>query len=339
VRAHSQRFAFGPGITLSIGGKESVVHHFEHEYGSVAASAAPVSDDVAVGFERDVEAADHEVTLNGRHKTVRWRVALGNPNEQPLRARIAVMGRPLSFGLSLVQGYFVEPLLAIAAARRGHVLLPGAGIQQDGGVVVLMARSRSGKSALSARALASGKVVLGDDQVFADSRACCWAFPRRVRVYSDFAKTAPAAYARLPPLTRTAIASRRVVSRLTRGYVAPPIRVPFSALGEQAVRTALPIVRVVVIERSSMVDAVQSSTMEIESALLHALDLLDAQRAHVRTTTDAAWREALRETREEEASILRDAFARIPLAHLAIPERWGAALAVSRLADLLATER
>jgi hypothetical protein len=159
-----------------------------------------------------------------------------------------------------------------------------------------------------------------------------------MRVYADFAKTAPEAYARLPLLTRAAIAGRRIVSAVTRGHVSPPIAIPFAAIGKEAILTALPIVRVVVIERSGTASAVQSATLELESALLHARELLDAQRVHMRATPDAAWRKTLQETLDEEESILRNTFQRIPLARVAVPDRWGAALAVSRLEEALAAE-
>lgn len=337
MRADSRRFSFGPGIVLSIGGQETAIRQFEREYGVAGRSTTSELEHVAVEFEGHVGVGEHEVILNGRHKTAHWRVALGDPTEQPLRAWIAVTGRPLSFALSLVQGFFVEPLVAVAAARRGHVLLPAAGIEQDGGVAVLMGRSRSGKSSLSARALASGKVVLGDDQVLADACGCCWAFPRRIRVYADVAKTAPDAYARLPLLTRAAIAGRRSVSALTGGHVSPPVLIPFEAVGKETILTALPIARVVVIERSGTASAVQTATLEVEAALSYARELLDAQRAHMRTTPDAAWRKTLHETLDEEESILRNTFQRIPLARVVVPERWGAPLAVSRLEDALAS--
>jgi hypothetical protein len=332
MRSGAQRFAFGRGIALSLEGKPGVMRHFEAEYGPAAVPAAGDSADVVVVFEDGRELGDGDLTLRGGYKTARWQVALSSPGEHPLRARIALAGRPLSFGLSLVQGYFVEALLAVAAARKGQVLLPSAAIEQNGGALLLMGPSRSGKSSLSARALAGGRTVLGDDQVLVDARARCWPFPRRLRVYSDLRETAPMAYARLPAAIRAGLAGRKAVRRLTRGYIAPPVRVSFSQLGQRAAPASLPIVRVVLVERSRTAESLMDAALEIDSAIAHAVDLLERQRAHLESARDDAWAESLRRTRADEASILQETFAKAPLQHLLVPEQWGAAHAVTTLA-------
>src|SRR5205823_3454595 len=98
------RFDFGRGVTLEVRGPRGVRHHFAAEYGAMRSDGAtPMT---VVSFRG---AADEE---QERHKTVRWRVELGDPGEEPLTARLQVGGRPRSFALSLLQGYVVEPLLA-----------------------------------------------------------------------------------------------------------------------------------------------------------------------------------------------------------------------------------
>jgi hypothetical protein len=336
--AHSQRFAYGPGIALSLSAKPSIMGHFRAEYKSAAVPSGGDPADVDVEFVRHVEHADG-LSVRGGYKTARWRVLLSTPGEHPLRARIAIAGAPLSFGLSLVQGYFVEPLIAVAAARSSCVLLPSAAVGENGGAVVLMGPSRSGKSSLSARALAAGQMVLGDDQVLVDGAGRCWAFPRRVRIYSDLRDTAPAAYARLGAGTRAALTGRRLVRALTRGYVAPPVRVPFDVLGEAASPAALSIVRVVLIERSSAVESLTGAPLDIGLAIAKAQNLLERQRDQLGCARDPAWAEALQETSAKEASILRATFANASLHHLLVPERWSAAHAVTTLAQELGTER
>ena len=135
------------------------------------------------------------------YRSLRWRVALDPLGDGPLRATIDLRGAPRSFGLSLLQGYVVEPLLGLLAPAAGHVLLPAAAVASEGGTLLLIGRSRSGKSSLVARAAAAGTAVLGDDHVLVGQDGCR-AFPRRLRLYPDVAETAPAALASLPARTR-----------------------------------------------------------------------------------------------------------------------------------------
>ena len=127
VGAHSQRFAYGPGIALSLSAKPSIMGHFRAEYKSAAVPSEGDPADVDVEFVRHVEPADG-LSVRGGYKTARWRVVLSTPGEHPLRAQIAIAGAPLSFGLSLVQGYFVEPLIAALDDARvpGDLLRPVA---------------------------------------------------------------------------------------------------------------------------------------------------------------------------------------------------------------------
>jgi hypothetical protein len=119
---HRATFALRPGLHLGIDSTRS------------SRGDAPL--DLNIAFRRV-----QEPTLHGGHKTVNWRIELGSPEEPSLNAAIELRGAPRSFGLSLVQGYFVEPLLSLAAAREGSVLLPCAAIATDEGLLLLLGRS------------------------------------------------------------------------------------------------------------------------------------------------------------------------------------------------------
>ena len=196
-------FAFATDLRLRVTGQAAAVRHARREYGAAEVpDARRVDVEVAFGpLGRDAVrsrgGAAEPLIGRGRHKTVAWRVEAGDPDAVPLTARIETAGWPTAFALSLVQGYVIEPLLSIAGARRGIVLLPGAGIVLDDGLVLLLGRSRAGKSTLAARALTAGRAILGDDQLFVGPDATAWPFPRSLRFYPDLARTAPASFAQL----------------------------------------------------------------------------------------------------------------------------------------------
>jgi len=275
-----------------------------------------------------------EPTLHGGHKTVSWRIELGSPEASSLNAAIDLRGAPRSFGLSLVQGYFVEPLLSLAAAREGSVLLPCAAIATDEGLLLLLGRSRSGKSSLAVRALAAGAVVLGDDQAFVDEKGWCTTFPRRMRFYSDLRLTAPRAYARLTPKVRGGLQLRRVARRVTRGFVAPPVRVRTSALGTVPSVEPVRVGRIVLIERRRDITTIQRREIATGETVDFGLTLLDEQRAKL-AGAGPAWTSYLKRVRADEAAILRQAFQRHEVERIEVPLSWSAPEALSVLAHLL----
>ena len=141
----SAQFEFAGQLRLRVTGDAAAIGHARREYGRAEApDAGPVDlqvdfGPIGRGAERatagDPAPAPARAPARGGHKTVRWRVDLDNPGDTPLVARIETSGWPASFARSLVQGYIAEPLLSVAAARRGIVLLPGAGIVLDDGLV------------------------------------------------------------------------------------------------------------------------------------------------------------------------------------------------------------
>jgi hypothetical protein len=334
----ARSYAFGPGLRLRITGEPAVLDHFDAEYGS---AAVPEGEDVQLelAFGDALDRNGEDLLIRGGHKTVGWQVALSSADADPLRTCVHLSGRPRSFGLSLVQGYFLEPLLSVAASRTGLVLLPSAAVAVNGEALLLVGRSRTGKSSLSVRAAAAGRPVLGDDQILLDDSGRCASFPRRLRFYSDLRETAPAAHARLPRSVRTALTLRRILKLVTRGFAAPPVRVPLSLFGLPPPQVPLPLIRIAVIRRSSSVAELETAELATDRAVEEALDVLAEQRFQLAAAGDPDWQDALAETIERERAILALAFADCPVLGVSVPDQWSAPRAIAALADLLGTER
>jgi hypothetical protein len=283
---------------------------------------------VRIGWTRNGQARG----ASGGYKSVRWRVELSRPDDQPLRATIVLSGGPPSFALSLVQGYFVEPLVAVVLARRGYLALPSAGLATDEGALVLMGPSGSGKSSLGVRALARGRSLLGDDQVLLDRRGGCWPYPRRLRIYPDIRETAPEAWLRMRRATRRALTVRSAVRRLTRGYVAPSLPVPAIEIGHAPPAGPLPLKRLVVVERSADAGDLEVQRRDHAWAIDRARAILAEQRSRLVAIADEDWPRALSTVAENELQIFRAAIAPARVDHVRLPAAWDAAAAVSALA-------
>ena len=232
----------------------------------------------------------------------------------------------------LVQGFYLEPALSVAAARRDFVLLPAAALEEDGSAIVVLGRSRSGKSSVMTLALAAGRRVLGDDQVLLGADGTCRAFPRRLRLYPDLRETAPAAFRALPAAARGALWARAAARALSRGWVAPSLAVPSTALGPGAPEGALPVSRLLLVERVEGVEDVVRGPLDVEAAVGSALAVLDEQRARLAVAAGDAWARALVDTREREADVLRSALAGARLERLRMPAGWPAPRGVAVLA-------
>lgn len=261
---------------------------------------------------------------------MRWTVGLSAPDSSPLAASFDLRGRPRRFALSLVQGYFVEALLAVAATRRECVLLPAAALVQGGSALVLLGGSGVGKSTLTARAAASGQATLGDDQVIVDASGRCWPFRRRARIYPDLRLVAPLAHARLGAGTRSSLRARAIVARLTRGYVAPSLAVAPGRFGGARGAAPLPVGRVVVIDRDARSGAIESEPLRADAALVVAERVIEAQRRHLLPAA-GAWPAGLERVRKVERAVLGQLLEAAAVERLGVPRAWTAARAVEQL--------
>jgi hypothetical protein len=327
---HRETFAFLDRLRLEVHGDKRALAHFRAEYG--AARADPGAEaNLVVSFGRT---SSRSLAFEAAYRSLRWRVALDPLGDGPLRATIDLRGAPRSFGLSLLQGYVVEPLLGLLAPAAGHVLLPGAAVASEGGALLLLGRSRSGKSSLVARTAAAGTGVLGDDHVLVGPDGCR-AFPRRLRLYPDVAETAPAARASLPARTRALLRALGFVRTATGGLVAPPVRVPVETLGA-VVRDPLPLARVVVLERRE-VPRLIAEELSRDELVAAAGVVLREQRRALEQVEDMRWREHLDRVLAEEESLLRKAFARaVAVGRLVVPTRLPAGQSVAAIAAELA---
>lgn len=333
----ARRFAFLPDLELRVRGDRAALRHFGAEYGdgAVADDGAPVAVEVRVGRGRG---SNRGAAVQGGHKTVRWGISVAGPDASTLAMTIDLRGAPRAFGLSLVQGYFLEPLVSVAAARAGHVLLPAAAIGESDGALVLMGVSGTGKSSLSARAIAAGRGVLGDDQILLDQRCRCSRFPRRMRFYPDLRVTAPQAWARLQARPRAGLQTRRALRVLSRGFVAPSLALSPSEIGGTRLAGPVPATRVVLLERSWQIGGLCHERVDADVATVHALAVLEAQRERFAACAGSAWSEQLAELLMLERSVLERAFASAALERVVIPGAWSAPKAIAALAGELGIE-
>jgi len=338
-RPGCRSYAFLPALRLAVCGDRAALQHFDHEYGPRAIDDPPDGIEVSIEFVSDVRRSIRPPAAGGSggggHKSVRWEVVLSGPSERPLRAAISLRGWPRSFGLSLVQGYFVEALLSLAAPGSGHILLPAAAIDSDAGPVLILGPSGAGKSSLSARAIARGRIVIGDDQVLLDPTGRCTAFPRRMRFYPDLSATAPEAYRALSGPVRGLLRARGLVDRLTGGYVRPSLVVDPADMGRSRELGSVAIRRVLLLEPRAPVEDVEVTSVDMATLLSDTRHLFESQRARLWSVAPEGWRRALAPAAAQEQEILRSALDGLPFERVRIPAGWPPKRSIEALAQLI----
>lgn len=328
-------FGFAPGLHAGIVGPDSIVDAFRREY-----APREIRDRTGRTLEflfgrRRVSAAGADpVRFAGRHKSVAWHVSVSSAAADP-RVAIVLAGAPRAFARSLVQGYVVEPMISIVSAERGLAMVPSAAVADARGVTLILGRSGAGKSTLMARLAATGRDVLGDDQLFIDADGRCTAFPRRLRFYPDIESTAPEAYARLPAAIQRRLRARRLMASATRGYVKPSLGVDRSAIGGRWVPGPLQIARIVLLERGDHTGDLQGGAANVDDATTWAAGLLVEQRDHLQIGADRAWRERLQAAATSEIEILGTAFKGPAIERLRVPVDRPASEAVAAVAERL----
>ena len=290
--------------------------------------------DLVVRIGRALSAADAPgtVTSTGSHKTVSWSARVSDPAATPLELDLAIRGVPRWFAVSLTQGYLIEPVISVAAARKRTVLLPAAAVSLPGGAVLLVGRSRTGKSSVSARAAAAGIPVLGDDQVLVSPDGRLARFPRRMRFYDDLRATAPEAFRRLSIGSRTALHARRLARSATGGYVRPSLAVDGSELGPTAREATLG--RVMVLERTTNPSTTTDTLAGGEETVELLRDVLREQRRHL-GALGPGWQSALDEAAAVEETVLSEALVSIPIQRLRLADGLTAPEAVDLVWDHL----
>lgn len=326
----SDRYAFAPDVVLAVEGPAWARDHFRLEYAAARFDGCTDPPALRVTLFATAPTAARP-DLGGRYRSIGWQAVTSDLDAPTVDARLVLTGRPRWFGLSLVQGWCVEPLLSVVAARAGQVLLPAAAVATNAGALVLMGRSGAGKTSLCAQALSAGLSVVGDDQVLVGADGCR-RFPRRMRLYGDLAATAPSAHRGLDTRRQLALHVRGAVRRLSRDRVSPPLPVPAEELG-RTTAGPLPVARVVVLDRAD-VDTPRWSDMAVDQAVQAGQALLTQQRSHLASAE--RHRSVLRHTADVEASTLSGVLASAgDRRRLSFPARWSAAEAVDRLTALL----
>lgn len=345
-----RRFAFAPGLVLAVRGDRATLEHFGAEYGSAAVETmpeAPVAVEVDIEIVGRLGADDARAERSGSdrtggielrdgHRTTRWRAHIGPPDEPTLHARIAASGL---FGRSFVQGFVVEPLLSVAAARGGRMLLPGAGLVLEEGLVLVLGPSHVGKTTLAARALAAGHAILGDDQVLLQGDGLVRPFPRRMRLYSDLGSSAPAAHRALPTAIRVQLALRSAAEMIVGRRLSLPVLARVPAVPHPAMRPA----RILLVERSAgaspaiprrVGDAGELEAVPVGQAEMRrvVLALANEQRERLAAAASDDWNLALHAVSALEAGLIRSALAGVPAQRVVIPAGWDAARSASALA-------
>ncbi len=321
-----------PSLQVAVSGDPTAREHFAREY-ALARLGGPPAGDPHVLVE--LSFAARLPSTSGGHKTVRWSVEVDAPEVGPLRARVVLAGRPRRFGLSLVQGFVVEPLVSLAAAANGFILLPAAALARQGGAVVVLGRSRSGKTSVVARAVADGRGALGDDQVLVDHDGVR-GWPRRLRVYPDLRDTAPAAVRALPGRRRAALTGLAVLDRATRHWVAPSLPLPYVDLGGQQVPGPLPAARVVVVERGATgEDRLLATPLDTAAVTGLAATVLTEQRARLLPLLGPEWGPHVAAAEQAEAQTLTSALRDVPAERWVVPDHWRAPRAVTVLSQRL----
>lgn len=353
-RRAARRFAFAPGLVLAVSGDRATLDHFAAEYGAVSLD---IVSDAHVAVEVEIEVVPRlsgnaharetppgwsgGIELHDGHRTTRWTARIGPPDEPTLRARIAASGL---FGRSFVQGFVVEPLLSVAAARSGRMLLPGAGLLLDGGLVLVLGRSHVGKTTLAAQALAAGHAILGDDQVLLGGDGLVSAFPRRMRVYSDIGTTAPAAQRALPAGTRLELALRAAAERVVGRRLSLPVLAGVPAASAPPARAA----RILLIERASArtppgepLEGGQLRAIPVEPAEMErtVLALAEEQRERLAAAATEGWDQALRGVSALERDLVHSGLADVPAERVVIPSRWEVGRSAAALAAIVGLPR
>jgi hypothetical protein len=223
-------------------------------------------------------------------------------------------------------GLRVQPIAGGATVTGGH----SAGFVVGHGVTVVLGRSGAGKTTLTARALADGRTVLSDDQVVVDASGRVWRYPRRLRLYPDIRETAPDAWSRLPAGTRSALAFRGRVRRLSRGYVAPSLAVPVSEIGTTVTPGPLPLRRIVVVERAR-VEEPTVATLPPDWVVEQAGLVLADQRDRLSRGVGGIWTERLDAALEAERGTVAAALTAVPATQVILPRTWAAPRAVDAL--------
>ncbi len=221
-------YRFPPDIGVGIfARREDVLSYFDAEYGRCAHDRLPQARlEVYVGnYRQAVTSLASQVSrwlvYERRHKLAKWRMALSGLDEET--TRLAFEGRGVML-LPYLQNFYVEPLLRIKSLQAGYALVHGSSVMKGTKSVLFPAESRVGKTMLTLRQVIRGKAIQGDNCVIVSPKGDTFAFPRRLRIYSDLRRADPIAYGRLPRREKIRLTIAGSIRSLSFGYANPASR-------------------------------------------------------------------------------------------------------------------
>ena len=222
-------YVFPPGVVLRIVSRRShVLAYFDAEYGPFrTASTADVQLTVHVGKRSNMAHSPGAVVHRRRRKLTNWTITFTDLESE--RTCIEFDGHGV-MTLPYLQSFYIEPLLRFKLLLRDHALVHGASVCKGSKSRVFVGGSRVGKTSLTLSQADRGNAVQGDNYVILSPDGTSVAFPRRLRVYPDLRRSLPAIHRRLPLTTRARLKSYVILTRLSRGYANPAIRLPLAQL-------------------------------------------------------------------------------------------------------------
>ena len=336
-------YEFPPGIGVRIvAASSAALSYFDAEYGRLANDGCPdLRLDVYVGkYGRIVESlpsgASDWVVHRRRHKLTRWTIGFSGLEEE--RTRVAFEGQGLMV-LPYLQNFYLEPLLRIKFLQAGHALVHGSSLIKGANSVLFPGGSRVGKTSLTLQQALKGKAIQGDNCVIVTPKGQTFAFPRRLRIYSDLRRTYPDAYHRLRLRERIRLRLANLLKDLSFGYANPATRLGIQTFVPDC--TIRPIARL-----HSIFVLTSHGRSELVGPIPLGLDeLVEKVQAH--SFAEGRWlAEALApylgrhpESRllraaEIEREILHRAFAEVPAFELLVPCVADPGAIVSRIASI-----
>jgi hypothetical protein len=325
-RRLEETYVFPSGVALRVRSSQTdLIAHFRAEYGApVPEHPEPPDIDVYAGKEA-VESSPHPRILeNGyqaSYKILRWRVGIADLEERTTVVGFEGSGQMV---ISFLQTFYIEPLLRPKFAVRDHALVHAACLVRDGTSVLFPAGSRVGKSTLALQHAAAGHPVQGDNYVILAPDGRTLAFPRRMRVYSDLAKTAPLVFTRLPAAEQRRLRLNGLIKRLSAGYSNQPRRLTIQQMLSGTPACPEARLRAVYLLKPYSGEALSGPELRSADAAIERIQEVNGLEAK-------QLREALREMRGEpaeamtpemaarEREVLSQALEGVPVSELLVP--------------------
>ena len=342
--SNQRAYRFPSGLTLRLQSDErQVLNHLDAEYRPVLANAAGEPDiDVYAGrsaISSSPEPGAFSQAYKGRHKTVRWRVAVGGLEEGTTRVLFDGRGQLV---ISFLQTFYIEPLLRLKFLKHGHALLHAACLANGDSSILFPAGSGVGKSTLMLRHAASGKRVQGDNYVILTSDGRTLAFPRRLRVYADLAAVNPDIFGRLPSAERWRLRIAGLIRRLSLGYANLPRRLAIDEIvGPGRLCPEARLAAVYFLKRHTA-DALAGPTrvsLDEAVARIQAINRKEADRLREALSGHADTATVFNEADCLERGILETVLANVPLFELLVPRVRNPSAVVSEISRVSGLER